>query len=128
MSGIRIDHLHFRSRDAEAAARFYVQAFGARETGRQPVPAGVRIVLDLAGLALFVESVPDGTPAPPAPPFLGTEHLGLAVDDLDAVLADLAAKGIALQSGPSSPRPGVRIAFVAAPDGARVELVERRQV
>jgi hypothetical protein len=29
-------------------------------------------------------------------------------------------------SGPESPRPGVRIAFVAAPDGTRVELVERR--
>lgn len=126
MKGIRIDHLHLKSADPAAAARFYVEAFGARETGRQTVPAGLRVMLDLAGLAVFVEQVPDDAPAAPLPPFRGVEHLGLAVDDLDAVLAALAAKGIALAAGPSSPRPGVRIAFVAAPDGARVELVERR--
>lgn len=126
MAGIRIDHLHIKSREPEAAAAFYVRAFGARETGRQPVAAGLRVMLDLAGLAVFVESVPDEAPATPPPPFRGVEHLGLAVDDLDAVLADLAAKGVALESGPSAPRPGVRIAFVAAPDGARVELVERK--
>jgi catechol 2,3-dioxygenase-like lactoylglutathione lyase family enzyme len=62
----------------------------------------------------------------PTAPYRGLEHLGLAVDDLDAVVSDLADKGIALEAPPSSPRPGVRIAFVKAPDGARVELVERR--
>jgi catechol 2,3-dioxygenase-like lactoylglutathione lyase family enzyme len=126
MSMFRMDHLHLRSTDPEAAARFYVDALGAQETGRVPVPAGVRIVLTLAGQTLFVEQVPAGTGSPPAPPFLGLEHLGLAVDDLDAALAALSAKGVALASGPSSPRPGIRIAFIAAPDGARIELVERR--
>jgi catechol 2,3-dioxygenase-like lactoylglutathione lyase family enzyme len=126
VTGIRIDHLHIRSTDAEAAAAFYARAFGARETGRQPVPAGVRIMLDLDGLALFVESVPEGTAGVPTAPYRGLEHLGLAVDDLDAVVSNLAIKGIALEGPPSSPRPGVRIAFVKAPDGARVELVERK--
>ena len=126
MAGIRIDHLHIRSTDAEAAAAFYARAFGARETGRQSVPAGVRIVLDLDGLALFVESVPEGTPGVPAAPYRGLEHLGLAVDDLDALVSDLTSKRIALEGPPSSPRPGVRIAFVKAPDGARVEILERK--
>ena len=126
MSGIRIDHLHIKSREPEAAAAFYVRAFGARETGRQSVPAGVRIVLDLDGLALFVESVPEGTVGVPAAPYCGLEHLGLAVDDLDALVADLASKRITLEAPPSSPRPGVRIAFVKAPDGARVEILERK--
>jgi catechol 2,3-dioxygenase-like lactoylglutathione lyase family enzyme len=126
MSMFRMDHLHLRSIDPEAAARFYVEALGARETGRVPVPAGERIILMLAGQTLFVEQVPAGTAAPPAPPFLGLEHLGLAVDDLDAALDALKAKGVTVASGPSSPRPGIRIAFIAAPDGARIELVERR--
>jgi hypothetical protein len=30
-----------------------------------------------------------------------------------------------LARGVSSPRPGIRICFVAAPEGAQVELVER---
>jgi len=77
-------------------------------------------------VALFIEEVPATTAAPPPPPFLGVEHIGLAVDDLDAALADLAAKGVTLLSGPTQARPGVRIAFIEAPDAVRVELIERK--
>lgn len=121
-----LDHLHLRSTDPEAAGDFYVRAFGAILVERQHPGGKLRVVLDLAGTRLFIEAVPGGTAGPPAPPFRGLEHLGLTVDDLDAALADLAAKKIALAAAPSSPRPGVRIAFVAAPDGAQVELIERK--
>jgi catechol 2,3-dioxygenase-like lactoylglutathione lyase family enzyme len=83
-------------------------------------------VLDLAGVPVFLEQVAPGTAAPPAPPFLGIEHVGLTVTDLDAAIADLAGKGVPLVSGPSEPRPGVRIAFFAMPDDVRVELIERK--
>lgn len=126
MSPYRFDHVHLRSPDPEAAAAIWADAFGARITGRVQAGPYLRIVLDLAGVPLFLEQVPPGTHAPPAPPFLGLEHVGLTVDDLDAAMADLAAKGVACVSGPSEPRPGVRIAFFAAPDGVRVELIERR--
>jgi catechol 2,3-dioxygenase-like lactoylglutathione lyase family enzyme len=126
MAPYRFDHLHLRSPDPEAAAATWTAAFGARETQRLTPNGRLRIVLDLAGVPLFIEQVPEGTAAPPAPPFLGLEHLGLTVEDLDAAIADLAAKGVALVQGPSSPRPGVRIAFFAMPDGVRVELIERR--
>lgn len=123
-----LDHLHLRSTDPEAAAAFYARAFGAAIVDRQHPGGRLRVVVRLVGLTLLIEAVPEGTAGPPAPPFLGLEHLGLSVDDLDAALADLAAKQIPLASGPTSPRPGIRIAFVAAPDGVRVELVERRPV
>ncbi len=126
MATYALDHLHLRSTDAEAAADFYVRAFGAAIVDRQQPGGRLRVVIDLAGTRLFIEAVPEGTGSPPAPPFRGLEHIGLSVADLDAALADLAAKKIALASGPSSPRPGVRIAFVAAPDGAQVELIERK--
>lgn len=120
------DHLHFRSTDAEAAARFYVGMFGATETGRVTQPNGaLRVMLDLGGLAIFVEGVPEGTGAPPAPPFLGLEHLGLKVDDLEAAASALKAKGAVFTLEPKEIRPGVRIAFVQAPDGVQVELLQR---
>lgn len=126
MNTYRFDHLHLRSPDPEATAAFYVSAFGA-EIRQRVMPGGkLRIILDLASVPLFVEEVPADTAAPPAPPFLGLEHVGLAVDDLDASLADLKAKGVPLISGPTEARPGVRIAFLQAPDGVRVELIERR--
>jgi catechol 2,3-dioxygenase-like lactoylglutathione lyase family enzyme len=68
---------------------------------------------------------PAGTPATPPPAFLGLEHLALSVTDMDAAVADLTAKGATLARPVSSPRPGIRICFVNAPNGAQVELVER---
>ena len=126
MAAYGIDHLHLRSADLEAAAGFFRRLFGAEETGRSTPGGRLRIMLRLGGLALYVEAVPEGTAGPPPWPHRGVEHLGLAVEDLDVALADLGQKGAEVLSGPESPRPGVRIAFVAAPDGTRVELVERR--
>jgi catechol 2,3-dioxygenase-like lactoylglutathione lyase family enzyme len=126
MGPFRFDHIHLRSPDPEAAAAVWETAFGARIVNRVQAGANLRIVLDLAGVPLFLEQVPPATPSPPKPPFLGLEHVGLTVDDLDAALAALEAKGVARISGPSEPRPGVRIAFFAAPDGVQVELIERR--
>lgn len=125
MSTYRFDHLHLRSADPEAAAAFYVSAFGATITNRLLPGGKLRIVLDLSGITMFVEQVPEDTPSPPAPPFLGIEHFGLAVDDLDAALAAMRAQGVTVLSGPTQARPGVRIAFIAAPDDVQVELLER---
>lgn len=126
MSPYRFDHIHLRSPDPEATAAFYVSAFGAAIKARVQAGTALRVVLDLAGVPLFVEEVPASTPAPPEPPFLGIEHIGLTVENLDAAMADLKAKGVPLLSGPAQPRPGVRIAFFGAPDGVRVELIERK--
>jgi catechol 2,3-dioxygenase-like lactoylglutathione lyase family enzyme len=126
MSPYRFDHIHLRTPDPEATAAFYEECFGAVIKARTQAGPRLRVVAELAGVPLFIEEVPAGTHAPPAPPFLGFEHIGLTVQDLDAALADLAAKHVVLISGPTEARPGVRIAFVAAPDGARVELIERR--
>jgi catechol 2,3-dioxygenase-like lactoylglutathione lyase family enzyme len=126
MDTFRFDHIHLRSPDPEAAAAIWASAFGAEVKSRVMAGPWLRLVLDLAGVTLFLEQVPPETHAPPAPPFLGVEHIGLAVSDLDAAIADLAGKGVKLVSGPSSPRPGVRIAFFAMPDDVRVELIERR--
>jgi catechol 2,3-dioxygenase-like lactoylglutathione lyase family enzyme len=126
MDPYRFDHIHLRSTDPEAAAAVWEKAFGATVKARVQAGPWLRLVLDLAGVPVFLEQVAPGTAAPPAPPFLGIEHVGLTVTDLDAAVADLAGKGVPLVSGPSEPRPGVRIAFFAMPDDVRVELIERK--
>ena len=125
MSRYRIDHVHLRSPDPDRAAAFYTDMLGARQTGRQDTPAGLRVMLDLGGLAVFIERVPADTHRPPEPPFLGLEHIGLAVDDLDAVAAELRDRGVRFTMEPTSPRPGLKICFIEAPDGVRVELLQR---
>ncbi|MFC0407833.1 VOC family protein [Roseomonas elaeocarpi] len=128
MADFTWDHLHLRSTDPVAAARFYVEMFGATETSRVENNGALRVVLSLSGIPLFIEQVPEGTGAPPSPPYLGFEHIGLRVADLEATAAALRAKGATFTMEPNSPRPGLRMAFVQAPDGARVELLERSAV
>ena len=56
----------------------------------------------------------------------GLGHLALTVDDLAGTHRDLLAAGAADRMPPSqSPEPGVRIAFVADPEGNLIELVGR---
>ena len=119
------DHIHLRSLDATKAAAFYVDAMGAAEAARMEVNGALRIILDLGGLRLFVEQVPPGTHRAPEPPYVGIEHIGLAVDDLDAAVADLRARGVHFAVEPREARPGVRIAFLDGPDKVRIELIQR---
>jgi lactoylglutathione lyase len=57
----------------------------------------------------------------------GYGHIAVTVDDLDATLVELAAKGIEPERPPYTVRDGgSRICFVRDPDGYRVELIEQR--
>ena len=53
----------------------------------------------------------------------GATHLGLEVDDLDAVYEDL-PDGVATIAEPQTTESGTRILFVRDPDGTLVELLE----
>jgi len=119
------DHLHLRSPDPEAAAAGYAALFDATITDRVPARGGVRLVVDLGGLRLFIDHVPPETNSAPPPPFVGIEHIGLQVLDLDAAAARLRAKGATFLMEPTSPRPGVKIAFIEGPDRVRIEILER---
>ena len=125
MPDFRWDHLHLRSPDPEVTAQYYVDVFGAQPMNKVEVGGSLRVIIGLAGLSLFIERVPSGTPAPPDPPHLGLEHIGLAVTDLDAVCAQLTARGAEFVVEPHSPRPGLKIAFVRGPENVRIELLER---
>ncbi len=56
----------------------------------------------------------------------GYGHIALAVDDLDATLAQLAEQGIEPEREPYRVREGgSRLCFVQDPDSYRIELIER---
>ncbi|MCJ2123753.1 VOC family protein [Methylobacterium sp. J-077] len=120
------DHVHLRSRDAVRAAAFYVETFGGTEVTRVGADPVQRMVLDLGGLTVFIEQAPPETAPATRTPCLGIEHIGLRVADIDAAMADLAARGVPVRTGITERGPGLRIAFVEGPDGALIEILERR--
>src|ERR1700761_3824939 len=89
------EHIHLRSPDPAATARWYAEKLGA-EVIRTPMPDGsTRIDLDLTGQKIFfAKADPATTGASPATPYMGLEHFGLTVDDIEAAVAELKAKGV----------------------------------
>jgi catechol 2,3-dioxygenase-like lactoylglutathione lyase family enzyme len=53
------------------------------------------------------------------------EHIGLTVDDVDAAVEELRAKGAEIAIGPLTRNLGLRLAFIRGPEGIMIELVER---
>jgi catechol 2,3-dioxygenase-like lactoylglutathione lyase family enzyme len=116
------DHVHLRSPDPEATAAWLENILGGvviRSPGR--------IDVKLGGADVFIAPVApnDGVNAPPATPYEGLDHFGLAVKNIDAVAAEIKAKGVEFTMEPTTIRPGVRICFVRGPQGISVELLER---
>jgi catechol 2,3-dioxygenase-like lactoylglutathione lyase family enzyme len=106
-------------------AAFFAGMFGAELT---PEGREGRYILRLGGQSLLVAPPHPDFPAAPGPdfPHLGLEHIGLGVDDLDAAVAALRARGADIAIGPLAAGPGLRLAFVRGPEGVMVELLERR--
>jgi len=120
------DHIHLRSPNPEATAQFYERMFGAEviRTMQQGKP---RIDLKVGGANVFILPVVPGdkTNPPPTSPYQGLDHFGLSVTGIDAVVADLKAKGAEFTMEPNNIRPGIRIAFLRGPEGVSIELLER---
>lgn len=126
MATFTYDHMHLRSPDPEATAQFYEKMFGA-EVIRSTQMGKPRVDLKLGGVNVFIAHVQPGDEAGAAPisPYLGLDHIGLKVSGIDAAVAELKAKGAEFTMEPTSPRPGVRIAFLRGPQNVTIELVDR---
>lgn len=120
-----LDHVHLRSLDPVAAAKFYIDLFGAWELRRVMNGDKLRVVLTLGGLTLFIEEVPADTPMPPKPPYLGIEHIGLTVPDIVAAMAEVKQRGIPVVMDVTKLSDQLTIAFIEGPDRVRIELLQR---
>jgi catechol 2,3-dioxygenase-like lactoylglutathione lyase family enzyme len=132
MHDYKFDHVHLRATNPDATATFFETMFGAEVT-RDIYPPGTlypgqpRIKMRVAGQTVLIAPTHPHDPMTPAPrfPYYGLEHMGLTVDDLEAAVSDLRAKGADIAIGPLTRSPGLRLAFVRGPDGIMVELVQR---
>ena len=126
MSTFTYDHIHIRSTDPEKTAAYYERMFEA-EIIRTMQDGAPRIDMKIGGANVFVAPVKagDGVNAPPVTPYQGLDHFGLSVTGIDAIAADLKAKGVEFTREPTTVRPGVRVCFIRAPEGVSIELLDR---
>jgi catechol 2,3-dioxygenase-like lactoylglutathione lyase family enzyme len=126
MADFTYDHMHLRTPDPEATAAFYERMFGAQIL-RSMQDGKPRIDLKLGGVDIFIMAAASNSDVSAAPPHphQGLDHFGLRVSNIDTVVSDLKAKGVHFTMEPKTVRPGVRVAFLRAPEGVSIELLDR---
>ena len=127
MTEFAYDHVHLRSPDPEATAGYYERMFGAEVIKSIQSDGRGRVDMRLGGVMMFIAKVdPDAELSEkPAGSYVGLDHLGLRVRDIDQVCDELKAKGAEFTVEPKTIRPGVRIAFVRGPQNVLIEILDR---
>src|SRR5881409_4505080 len=117
-------HTRYRVKDLEKTVAFYRDVLGLKELRRQRSGRGSQLVfLKAPGsdeeieICKFDES---------GPVVVGPDltHLAFEVEDLDKFAKHAASKGYQLSDGPHPSGIG-KIAFIDAPEGYEIELIER---
>jgi lactoylglutathione lyase len=113
-------------RDPEASVTFY-RALGYEPRGRLNFATAYNLYLGLPGEGDTLELTVNRDQREPYELGTGYNHIAVTVEDIHDVLADLGALGVEPEKPPY--HPGGReelplIAFVADPDGYRIELID----
>jgi lactoylglutathione lyase len=118
-------HTRYRVADLEKTVAFYRDVLGLKETRRHTSGRGSHLVFFKAPeseeeieICKFDES---------GPIVVGPDltHLAFEVDNIDDFARESAAKGYPLSDGPHRSSGGGAIAFIDAPEGYEIELIER---
>ncbi len=119
-------HTCLRVLDPDASVRFY-EVLGFERRGRLNFDTAYNVYMGLPGDGDRLELTVNVGRTEPYDLGDGYNHVAVTRPDLDAILGQLAGLGVEPEKPPY--RPGgrddlPRIAFVADPDGYRVELIE----
>jgi len=120
-------HTRMRVNDLARTVKFYEEALGLTVSRRHTSPRGAQlafIATPNSDEEIEICQMPPGAPSVVVQPDL--MHLAFEVEDLVAFAAAAARKGYPLSDGPTPSGSGM-IAFIDAPEGYEVELIERRR-
>jgi lactoylglutathione lyase len=121
-------HTRMRVNDLARTVKFYEEALGLTVSRRHTSPRGAQlafIATPNSDEEIEICQMPPGAPSVVVQPDL--MHLAFEVENLVAFAAAAKAKGYPLSDGPTVTGSGSLIAFIDAPEGYEVELIERRR-
>jgi lactoylglutathione lyase len=118
-------HTRYRVNDLEKTVDFYKTVLGLEEVRRHKSPRGSELVfLRTPNSEELIEicSYPASGPISMGPDLT---HLAFEVENLEAFALHAAAHGYPLSDGPTESSSG-RFAFIDAPEGYEIELIQYR--
>jgi lactoylglutathione lyase len=118
-------HTRMRVNDLERTVKFYEEALGLKVGRRHTSPRGAMLAFlrtPNSDEEIELCQLPGSPPVAVQPDLM---HVAFEVDDLAAFAAAIAKKGYKLSDGPTRTGSGSIIAFLDAPEGYEVELIQR---
>jgi lactoylglutathione lyase len=121
----RLLHTRYRVNDLEKTVHFYTAVLGLKEIRRNKSPRGSELVfLQTPGSQELIEICQYAASGPVE---VGPDltHLAFEVEDIAAFAAHSTALGYPLSDGPTTSSSGSVFAFIDAPEGYEIELIQR---
>ncbi len=122
----RLDHTRLRVNDLERSVAFFKNVLGLEELRRNESPRGSKLVfLTVPGSDEKIEL----TYFPNSGKVVVQEdlmHLAFTVESMEAFGKHIQGLGIAFSDGPHTSSSGTTFAFIDAPDGYEIELIEKK--
>lgn len=127
-TSVGFDHVHLVSRDPLAAASWYVDRLGGKIVKTVEMKGAPQVYISFGDAMVLIRGErPDEEVAGKPGLEWGLDHFGLRVrGDFDGFCAALRQKGVAFSMEPTDINPSTRIAFIEAPDGVSIELLDRK--
>ncbi len=127
LTTISFDHVHVISRDPETSANWFVENLGGERDDGVEVRGAPQIRVKLGGTTVMIRGQRTGESAVGKSGLeWGTDHFAFHVDGNFGALCDnLKRKGVKFIVEPTQFNPTTRIAFIEAPDGVSIELMNR---
>jgi lactoylglutathione lyase len=123
----RLLHTRYRVNDLEKTVKFYTDVLGLKEVARHKSPRGSTVVfINVPNSEEQIEicHYPGSGDVKVQPDLT---HLAFEVDDIVAFAKETEKKGYPLSDGPTVTGSGGKIAFIDAPEGYEIELIERKK-
>ena len=123
---LRFDHVHYRCRDVEKTRAFYCDVLGAEHLETATLAGRPVMKLRLGGTLLFF------SPSAESPEFeesadqrLGAYHIAFFVNNHDEAVRYFKSRGAKFVREGVQASPTLKVAFIEAPDGMQVEIMEK---
>jgi len=124
MKAKKLLHTRYRVNDLEKTVKFYKDVLGLEEIRRNKSPRGSELAfLKASGSEELIEITyfPGSGPVQVQPDLT---HLAFEVDNIEEFGKHLASLGLKFSDGPTKSSSGSTFAFIDAPEGYEIELIE----
>ena len=127
-ANITFDHVHLVAKNPQSTANWYVDNLGGQITRSLDVKGAPQVYVSIGGFIVIVRGQRPAESADNKPGLQwGVDHFGVRVrGDFDGYCDGLRKKGVTFSLEPTDFNPTTRIAFINAPDGVSIELLNRK--